>query len=76
MATVSSYTTAKGKRYRVRYRTPQGRQTDKRGFTTKAAAEAFAANVEVDKLRGAYIAPSAGRITVDALFEQWCDEQL
>lgn len=76
MATVSSYDTAKGKRYRVRYRTPQGKQTDKRGFTTKASAEAFAAEVEVSKMRGAYIAPSAGRITIDELYEQWLDEQV
>ncbi|MCK8674145.1 site-specific integrase [Rhodococcus sp. HM1] len=76
MATVSAYDTAKGKRYRVRYRTPQGRQTDKRGFTTKKAAEAFAATVEVDKLRGTYIAASAGRVTIGELYEQWRDEQV
>ncbi|MHC3368803.1 tyrosine-type recombinase/integrase (plasmid) [Rhodococcus aetherivorans] len=75
MATVSSYETAKGKRYRVRYRTPQGRQTDKRGFTTKAAAEAYAATVEVDKMRGVYISPAAGRITICELYTQWEDEQ-
>lgn len=76
MATVSSYDTAKGKRYRVRYRTPQGRQTDKRGFTTKKAAEAWASTVEVSKLRGEYIAPSAGRVTIDELYDQWLDEQI
>ncbi|WP_342659465.1 Tyrosine recombinase XerC [Rhodococcus ruber] len=75
MATVSSYDTAKGKRYRVRYRTPQGRQTDKRGFITKAAAEAWANTVEVDKMRGTYISPTAGRITIGELYEQWEDEQ-
>lgn len=52
MATISRYQTADGKRYRVRYRTPDNRQTDKRGFTTKKAAEAFAASVEVSKLKG------------------------
>ena len=52
MATISSYTTASGKRYRVRYRTPEHRQTDKRGFKTKREAEAFAASVEVAKMRG------------------------
>ncbi|WP_167735378.1 hypothetical protein [Rhodococcus sp. 1R11] len=50
MATVKPYDTAKGTRYRVRYRTPEGRLTDKRGFATKAAAETFANVVEVDKL--------------------------
>ena len=54
MATISSYTTTKGQtRYRVRYRTPEHRQTDKRGFTTKRDAERFAASVEVAKMREA-----------------------
>ncbi|MDZ7915247.1 MAG: Arm DNA-binding domain-containing protein [Rhodococcus sp. (in: high G+C Gram-positive bacteria)] len=52
MANVKAYDTAAGRRYRVRYRTPQGKQTDKRGFVTKAEANAWAANVEVDKLKG------------------------
>jgi hypothetical protein len=39
MGTVLAYTTADGKRYRVRYRTPDRRQTDKRGFTSKREAE-------------------------------------
>ncbi len=32
MGSVTPYETAAGKRYRVRYRTPDRRQTDKRGF--------------------------------------------
>ena len=49
MAQVVPYKTAHGKRYRVRYRTPDRRQTDKRGFKTKREAEPFAAEVEVSK---------------------------
>ncbi|HMO12272.1 MAG TPA: Arm DNA-binding domain-containing protein, partial [Actinotalea sp.] len=50
MATIEPYSTAGGaKRYRVRYRTPDRRQTDRRGFRTKRDAEAFAATVEVSK---------------------------
>lgn len=71
MATISSYETKAGRRYRVRYRTPDRRQTDKRGFKTKRAAEEFAATVEVEKLTGEYVDPKAGRITVGALSEQW-----
>ncbi|MDI9914408.1 tyrosine-type recombinase/integrase [Rhodococcus sp. IEGM 1379] len=71
MATVKAYDTAAGRRYRVRYRTPQGKQTDKRGFTTKKAAEAWANNVEVDKLKGIYVSPSAGKTTVVEMYEQW-----
>jgi hypothetical protein len=62
MATIEKYQTVSGApRYRVRYRTPDNRQTDKR-FTTKRDAEAFAATVEVSKMRGANTSPhrSAG----------------
>ncbi|MEX0745083.1 MAG: site-specific integrase [Phycisphaeraceae bacterium] len=71
MATISSYTTTGGKRYRVRYRTPDHRQTDKRGFKTKRDAEAFAATVEVQKLTGEFIPAAAGRITVAELAPAW-----
>ena len=40
---VEPYETAKGTRWRVRYTTPQGKRTDKRGFRTKAAAKKFEA---------------------------------
>lgn len=71
MATIENYTTKTGRRYRVRYRKPDGRQTDKRGFTTKKAAEAFAATVEVDKLTGNYIEPALGRENIGALGIRW-----
>jgi hypothetical protein len=47
MGSVTAYETKAGKRYRVRYRTPERAQTDKRGFETKKAAELFLASVEV-----------------------------
>lgn len=72
MATVEPYTTKAGlKRYRVRYRTPDRRQTDKRGFTRKGDAQDFAATVETDMMTGGYIPPKAGKITVGKLGEQW-----
>lgn len=43
MTTISSYTTQSGVRYRVRYRKPDGSQTDKRGFKRKRDAEQWAA---------------------------------
>jgi hypothetical protein len=65
MATISKYQTAGGATlYRVRYRTPDYRQTDKRGFRTKREAERFAATVEVSKMRGEYVAASSARVTV------------
>ena len=53
MATISKYQTSGGAPlYRVRYRTPENKQTDKRGFVSKREAERFAATVEVAKMRG------------------------
>jgi len=72
LATIETYTLGSGaKRYRVRYRTPENRTTNKSGFTTKRDAQAFAATVEVSKMSGTYIAPAAGRITVADVARQW-----
>lgn len=57
--------------YRVRYRKPDRKQTDKRGFRRKIDAENFAATVEVQKMTGDYVAPSLGRITVGELAPSW-----
>lgn len=75
MAQVVPYQTKQGKRYRVRYRTPDRRQTDRRGFRTKREAEAFAAEVEVAKNRGEYVAPSLGRATVGELAVDWLERK-
>src|ERR1700761_4403584 len=75
VATISSYSTAQGKRCRVRYRTPDRRQTDKRGFRTKRDAEFFAATVEVAKANGEYVAPRQARITVGELGAAWLERQ-
>jgi integrase len=71
VATVEAYQTASGKRYRVRYRDPDKKQTDKRGFTTKREAAQFAASVEVSISRGEYVTPMAGKITVGELAKDW-----
>lgn len=75
MAVVGSYETKQGKRYRVRYRTPENRQTDKRGFLTKRDALRFANTVEVAKMRGEYVNPSDARRTLDDLGQAWLDRQ-
>jgi len=75
MATISSYQTGKGRQYRVRYRTPDRKQTDKRGFRTKREAEQFAATIEVAKMRGEYVSPSLGCITVGELGPGWLERQ-
>ncbi|QFS93781.1 Transposase [Mycobacterium sp. THAF192] len=76
MATIDRYQTSGGAtRYRVRYRTPDRRQTDKRGFKTKRDAEQWAAKNEIDKLRGEYVAPALGKITVGELGPGWLARQ-
>ena len=58
MATISKYQTASGATlYRVRYRTPDRGQTDKRGFATKCDAEAFANSVEVRRPAASMLRP-------------------
>lgn len=76
MATIEPYKTVSGSTmYRVRYRKPDGKQTDKRGFTTKRDAQLFAATVEVSKARGEFVATSAGRTTIGELGPAWLDRQ-
>jgi integrase len=75
MATVEKYETKGGLRYRVRYRKPDHTQTDKRGFGTKRDAEAFAATVEVSKLKGEFIDVAASRVTIGQLGAEWLTRQ-
>lgn len=71
MATIKPYDTAAGRRYRVRYRRPDGRQTDKRGFTTKKAAELWASNNTVELATGAWLSPEAGKTPLGAVADAW-----
>lgn len=73
MANVTRYKTSKGEtRYRVRYRKPDGTQTDKRGFKRKIDAENWAAKrVTTAKAEGTYIDPQAGKATVGELGPAW-----
>lgn len=41
MASIKLYKTAKGKAWRVQYRSPDGKSRTKRGFPTKAEAQAW-----------------------------------
>lgn len=69
--TVSAYETGQGTRYRVRYRKPDGAQTDKRGFKTKRDARLFLSTVDVTKARGEYIDPTDGRRRIEDIAETW-----
>lgn len=75
MATIERYETKKGALYAVRFRTPDNKQTMKRGFATMRDARDFANAVEVKKLRGEYIAPVAGKVTIGQLGPAWLNRQ-
>lgn len=75
MGSVLSYEAAGGRRYRVMYRTPDHRQTTKRGFKTKREAELYLATVETNKARGEYIDASAARVTIASLGTEWLANQ-
>lgn len=73
MANITAYETSRGqKRFRVRFRKPDGTQTDKRGFVRKKDAELWAAeHVTVAMVKGAYVDPQAGKVTVGSLWSAW-----
>lgn len=71
MGSVEGYSTESGRRYRVLYRRPDNRQTQKRGFRTKREAQLFLAGVELDKSRGVYIDPSGARMLLGVWLDTW-----
>ena len=71
MGSVESYETAKGRRYRVRYRDPSHRSREKARFIRKSEAEAYLASVTVQAARGEYVDPSDARVTVAELGAEW-----
>ena len=72
MANIVKYQTKNGVRYRVRYRKPDGTQTDKRGFKRKIDAENWAAeHVTIAKATNRYVDPEGGKQRVRGLYEQW-----
>lgn len=73
MGSVYAYETQAGKRYEARYRKPDNKPARKGGFRLKREAEAYLATVEVSKLRGSYIDPSASLTTIDALGTAWME---
>lgn len=76
MATVEKYQTKAGATlWRVRYRTPDNRSTQKRGFTRKVDAQRYANTVEVAKSTGEYVAPALAKTTVGELGPAWLTRQ-
>jgi integrase len=62
------------KKYRARWRAPDGASRS-RTFDRRVDAERHLTQVEGDKLRGAYVDPSAGRITVADYWVKWSERQ-
>lgn len=73
MATIEPYETKSGRRYMVRYRTPDRRPTKKRGFTSKRAAQDWAAENTVKMNTGTWRPAAAGRITVNEAAQAWLE---
>lgn len=73
MASIESYDTRAGRRYRVQYRTPDRRLTSKRGFKRKLDAQRFVEDIEVSKRAGEYVQPSRGRVTVAEAAVHWLE---
>jgi integrase len=59
-------------RWKVRYRTPDGKDRAKR-FALKVDAQRFANGIETDKARGIFVDPRAGRITFAEWHKRWTD---
>ncbi|MDQ0894473.1 tyrosine-type recombinase/integrase [Agromyces ramosus] len=75
MASIETYSTKTGKRYRVRYRKPDHSQGAKRGFRTKREAELYLASIEISKARGEFVEHGAARATIAELGQAWLSTQ-
>lgn len=72
MATIEEYASKDGtKLYRVRYRTPDRKQTSKRGFKTKRDAREFLHSIESSKSQGTFVDPADAKAVVAVLGASW-----
>jgi len=71
MGSVEPYSTAAGRRYRVRWRTPDHKSRQKRGFERKVDAERYLRSVEGAIDRGEYVDPTDSRSTIASLGASW-----
>lgn len=76
MANITSYETAHGRRFEVRYLKPDGRSSRKRGFARKKDAELWMAeHVTAAKASDMFVSHEAGMVTVGQLYEQFVAER-
>ncbi|WEV59717.1 site-specific integrase [Bifidobacterium sp. ESL0728] len=75
MASITSYQTAKGTRYMVGYRKPDGSHTTKRGFKRKLDARRWATEKESSKNHGEFIDESLSNVTVGERSGAWLSKK-
>lgn len=75
MASIKPYKTAKGRAWRVQYRSPDGRNRTKQGFRTKNEAQAWADKNATTIRTGDWIDPNAGKVTIGELGARWLEMQ-
>lgn len=71
MASIKPYKTAKGRAWRVQYRSPDGRNRTKQGFRTKNEAQAWAEKNATTIRTGDWIDPNAGNTNVEDIGQAW-----
>lgn len=71
MASIKKYATKQGTKWRVQYRSPDGKSRTKRGFETKAKAQAWADKNAVSIGEGSWVDPAGAKITISDLAETW-----
>lgn len=62
-----------GRRWEVRYRTPEGKTTRKKGFRSDTEAGKWLQEIEVGKRAGTFVPESAGRTTVADWYARYID---
>lgn len=75
MASIKRYKTAKGNKWRVQYRSPDGKNRTKQPFDTKAKAQQWADTNAVSIHHNDWINPTAGTMTITALGDRWIEMQ-
>lgn len=76
MATINRYTTAKGTRWEVRYRTPQRTTSRKRGFTSRRQAEDWLHENQAKVNRGQWQPAHVGKITLREFSKSWIETKV
>lgn len=75
MGSITSYDTGKGRRYRAHYRDLDRRNREKAGFVRKKDAEEYLAGILVSAMRGEYVDPSNGKLSIRDLGVVWLANQ-